>query len=170
MEILSYFWMFLRASLFSIGGMGSLPFLHSDLTYLGLAEESDFLTAIAVGQLSPGPSGLWSISLGYLIMGWPGALMALLAISLPPLLVVGVVNIYEHVERFSSVQNFGRGLALGVIGLTLSVTLGLTTSTVKDAYGWAIVVISFLMVISKRIPVFVILILAAIAGCLLYGF
>ena len=67
---LQFFLIFLKASLLSFGGLGNLPFLHTDLIALGWAQESDFLTAIAVGQMSPGPTGLWSISLGYLIYSW----------------------------------------------------------------------------------------------------
>ena len=77
---LQFFLIFLKASLLSFGGLGNLPFLLSDLIALGWAQESDFLTAIAVGQMSPGPTGLWSISLGYLIYSWPGAVLSLIAL------------------------------------------------------------------------------------------
>ena len=50
---LLFFWEFLKASLFSTGGLGNLPFLHKDLIALGWATESDFITALAVGQVSP---------------------------------------------------------------------------------------------------------------------
>ena len=75
-----YFWLFLKASLLSIGGTGNLPFLTEDLIPLGWAQPADFLTAIAVGNLSPGPNGLWSVSLGYLTFGWTGAALAFLAL------------------------------------------------------------------------------------------
>ena len=50
MNALIYFLLFFKASLFSTGGLGNLPFLNQDLIDLGWATPSDFLTAIAVGN------------------------------------------------------------------------------------------------------------------------
>jgi chromate transporter len=169
MEILTFFWIFLKASLLSIGGSGNLPFLHSDLIAMGLAKEADFVTSMAVGQVSPGPSGLWSIALGYLIYGWTGAGLALIALSLPPLLVVGVVTFYDRLEKYPHVQHFSRGLALGVTGLALVVTFGLAQSTITDWLGLGIAVISAILALSRKVPIILILILAAGAGIFLYG-
>src|SRR5512144_1376618 len=117
MSALTYFSLFLKASLLSTGGLGNLPFLHKDLIDLGWAKEQDFITAIAVGQVSPGPTGLWSISLGYLTYGWLGAGLALAALSLPPLLALVVAGFYSRIERRPRVQDFTLGLSLGVVGL-----------------------------------------------------
>ena len=38
MNLFLFFWIFLKASLLSFGGMGSLPFLHKDLMALGWAK------------------------------------------------------------------------------------------------------------------------------------
>jgi len=160
--------LFLKASILSTGGLGNLPFLHKDLLTLGWANESDFITAIAVGQVSPGPTGLWSISLGYLTFGWLGAGLALAALSLPPLLIVGVAAIYDRMEKLPGVQNFSRGLALGVIGLTLTVALGLARTAIIDWRSLVIAVCALGLALSKRVPIILILGLAALAGCLLY--
>jgi chromate transporter len=165
---LLYFWIFLKASLLSTGGLGNLPFLHKDLVMLGLANESDFITAIAVGQVSPGPTGLWSISLGYLTFGWMGAGLALIALSLPPLLALVVGSFYNRMEKQPVVQNFTLGLGLGVVGFTFAVALGLAGTAVTDWRGVAIVLGALALAISKRVPVIVILGLAALAGILLY--
>ena len=66
---LIYFLLFLKASLFSSGGFSNLPSLHQDLLGNGWANDTDFGQSIAIGQISPGPNGLWVISLGYLTYG-----------------------------------------------------------------------------------------------------
>lgn len=169
MNPLIYFWLFFKASLLSTGGLGNLPFLNKDLLALSWAQPADFVTAIAVGQLSPGPSGLWSISLGYLTFGWLGAILALAALSIPPLLALGVVAIYGKVETQPVVQNFTRGLSLGIVGLTLAVSLGLATSTITDLRGVFIAAGALGLSVSKKVPIILILVLAAIAGILMYG-
>ncbi|RPJ38836.1 MAG: chromate transporter [Chloroflexi bacterium] len=168
MNPLLYFWLFLKASLLSTGGMGNLPFLHKDLVALGWAEESDFITALAVGQVSPGPTGLWSISLGYLTFGWLGAGLALAALSLPPLLVLGVGAFYNRMEQQPVAQNFMLGLGLGVVGLTVAVAYSLAGSAVSDWRGAAIALGALGITMSKRVPVIVILGLAAATGILLF--
>ncbi|MGD0005560.1 MAG: chromate transporter [Anaerolineaceae bacterium] len=165
---MTYFWLFLKASILSTGGLGNLPFLHKDLVALGWANEPDFITAIAVGQVSPGPSGLWSISLGYLTFGWLGAGLALAALSLPPLLIVGVALIYDRMEKLPGVENFSRGLGLGVIGLTLTVALGLARTAIIDWRSVVIAICALGLALSKRVPIILILVLAALVGCLLY--
>jgi chromate transporter len=169
MNLLQFFLLFLKASLLSFGGLGNLPFLHSDLIGLGWARESDFVTAIAVGNVSPGPTGLWSISLGYLAYGWTGAALALAALSLPPLLILGVGAFYRRLEFNPLVQDFVRGLALGIVGLTVTVALGLASTTISDWGGIVIALASMALAVSRKIPIILILVLAAAAGLLLYG-
>jgi chromate transporter len=169
MDPLYYFWLFLKASLFSTSGSGNLPFLHTDLIALGWAREQDFLTALAVGQVSPGPTGLWSISLGYLTFGLPGAVFALLALSLPTLLVLAVAAAYNRMEKLPAVQDFSRGLSMGVVGLTLSVALILANSAIVDWKSVLITLGSLGLAWTKRVPVILILVIAAVVGLLVYG-
>jgi chromate transporter len=169
MNLLVLFWIFLKASLLSFGGMGNLPFLSKDLLALGLAKESDFITAIAVGQISPGPAGLWSVSLGTLMYGPLGGLLALVAISLPPILILLVSNFYSRIENKPVVYRATRGLMLGIIGLTLGTLWGLGQSTIT---GWLDVLIALAalgLALTKKVPVIVILGLAAVAGLVFYG-
>ncbi len=168
MNPLTYFWLFLKASLLSTGGLGNLPFLHQDLVGLGWARESDFITAIAVGQVSPGPTGLWSISLGYLTYGWLGAGLAMAALSIPPFLALLVGAFYNRIEKQPAVQDFTRGLGMGVVGLTVAVALGLTSSAITDWRGVIIALVTLGLMLSKRVPVIVVLVLAALAGIVIY--
>ena len=71
MTYLGYFLLVLKASLLSTGGLGNVPGLHDDLVATrGWVTERQFAESIAVGQTSPGPNGVWVISLGYMIGGW----------------------------------------------------------------------------------------------------
>lgn len=169
MNLWLFFWLFLKASLFTTGGLGNLPLLHRDLVGLGWASEEDFLTALAVGQVSPGPTGLWSISLGFLVGGWAGAGAAAVALSLPPLLVLVLAAFYHRLEHLQIVQDFSRGLSLGVVGLAAAVSLGLAGSAISDWRGAVIAMVALGLALSKRVPVILILTAAAVAGVLMYG-
>src|SRR5579864_4263130 len=116
-----YFLLFLKASLFSTGGFSNLPSLHQDMIANGWANDSDFGQSVAIGQISPGPNGLWVISLGYLTYGYLGACLALIALTIPPLLVLAISAGYSYIEHQPRVQGAMHGVSLAVVGLLLTV-------------------------------------------------
>jgi chromate transporter len=166
---LIYLLLFLKASLFSTGGFSNLPSLHQDLLANGWATESDFGKSIAIGQISPGPNGLWVISLGYLTYGYLGALLALIAITLPPCLVLVIAGIYHRLENQRWVTGLMRGISLAVVGVMLTVCYSILNRPGVDWKSLLIAAGAFGLAASKRINIILILGLAAIVGYLLYG-
>ena len=164
MNILVFFELLLKASLFSTGGIGNLPSLHSDLTARGWATERQFGEALAVGQVSPGPNGLWVISLGYLTAGTRGALLALLAILLPPFLVLAVDRLYRRIQHHPAVEGFVRGLGLAVVGIFAVVLFSLLRGAGLSIRSGLILVGSLGLTLTGRVPLLLILALAALIG------
>ncbi|GAB4444281.1 MAG: hypothetical protein OHK0015_45490 [Chloroflexi bacterium OHK40] len=163
-EPLVFFWLLLKASLFSTGGTGNLPSLHADLLARGWARDQQFVEALAIGQISPGPSGLWVIALGYLTDGLRGAVLAAIAISLPPLLVLVVARLHRRVGAHPAMQGFMRGLGLAVSGNIFIVMVTLLLTTGVDGRSLLIVLASIGLSLSQRVPVPVLLGLAGVAG------
>jgi chromate transporter len=165
-----YLLIFLKASLSASGGVGNLPSLHQDLRSLGWATEADFGQALLIGQIGPGPNGLWVISLGYLTGGYLGALFALLAITLPCLLVLVISALYRQLETQPWVHQMMRGIALAVGGLLLTVCWQLMGGSSLDGRKWLIGAMAFGLGLSGRVPLLLILLLGAGMGYLCYGF
>ncbi|GAC1691840.1 MAG: hypothetical protein PVS3B1_30700 [Ktedonobacteraceae bacterium] len=163
-----YFLLFLKASLFSTGGFSNLPSLHQDLIAYGWAKESYFGQSIAIGQISPGPNGLWVICLGYLTYGFAGAVLALIAITLPALLVLAVSAGYTRIEHQKWVQGAMFGVSLAVVGLLLSVVWTILRQPGVDWKGLLIAAGAFGLALSRRVNILIILGLAGVAGYLLY--
>jgi len=165
---LLYFLLFLKASLFSTGGFSNLPSLHQDLIPAGWATDAEFGQSIAIGQISPGPNGLWVISLGYLTYGFLGAALALVAITLPALLVLFVSAGYARLEQQRWVKGFMHGISLAVVGILLTVVTTIIRQPGVDWKGWLIGSAAFGLTLSKRVNILLILGLAGLAGYLLY--
>ncbi len=163
-----YFVLFLKASLFSSGGFSNLPSLHQDLLVRSWASDSQFGQAIAIGQISPGPNGLWVIALGYFTYGVPGAALALVAITLPPLLVLAIAAQYARVEQQAWMQGAMQGVTLAVIALLLTVIWTILHQPGVDARGWLIAAGAFGLALSRKVNVLLILTLAGVVGYLLY--
>ncbi len=164
MDAIGFFWVFLKACLFSTGGMGPLPGLHHDLIQSGMATERQFTEALAVGQFTPGPSGLWVISLATLMAGVPGALLATLAVILPPVLVLVVQRVYRRVADLPAAQGLLDGLMLSIIGVGLVVLTELFIGAGLNAGVIVIAALSLVAALTRRVPAFVIIFLAALAG------
>lgn len=165
---LLYFLLFLKASLFSTGGLSNLPSIHQDLTGAGWARDVDFGQSVAIGQVGPGPNGLWVIGLGYLTYGYVGALLALISVMLPPFLVLVLAAAYEHIEHQPRVQGAMHGVSLAVVGLTLSACWTILYQPSMDWRGLAIAVGACGLAQSRKVNFLIILTLAALAGYLLY--
>ncbi len=165
---LIYFLLFLKASLFSSGGFSNLPSLHQDLLANGWATEADFGQSIAIGQISPGPNGLWVISLGYLTYGYLGALLALIAITLPALLVLLISAGYARIENHMWVQGAMQGVSLAVIGLLLAVVWTILHQPGVDWKGLLIAAGAFGLALSRKVNILLILGLAGVVGYFLY--
>lgn len=164
-----YFWLFLKASLFSTGGMGNLPSLHADLTAHGWASERQFGESMTIGQISPGPNGLWVISLGYLTAGIPGSLLALAAIAVPPFLILGVERLYRRVQDHPAVEGFMQGIGLAVAGVFVVALSSILRSAGLNTHGVLIMLVSVGLASIRRMPIIGIVALAGLAGVLWGG-
>ncbi|MEO7719225.1 MAG: chromate transporter [Capsulimonas sp.] len=166
MNPILYFWIFLKASLFSTGGSGNLPSIHADLLARGWASDGEFGEALTIGQLSPGPSGLWVISLGYLTDGLRGSLLALLAILLPPMLILGVERLYRRIQHHPAVEGFVRGLGLAVVGVFVVAMFGILQSAGISPRTMTIAAGAVGLALTRRVPVIGIVALAGLSSVL----
>ncbi len=169
MNPLLYFWLFLKASLSSTSGIGNLPSLHADLLARHWATEQQFGESLTIGSVSPGPTGLWVISLGYLTGGLRGTLMALLAILLPPLLILGIERLYRRVQNHPAVEGFVHGLGLAVVGIFLVALYGIFASAGIHARNVVILLAAVGLTLTKRVPVLGIVGLAGAVGVIWRG-
>ncbi len=166
MNPLHYFLLALKASLFSTGGFGNIPSLHDDLLARHWATERNFAEAMAVGQIAPGPNGLWIISLGYFVGGVPGALLSLAAIAIPPFLILAVDWLYHRTKHIPAVEGFVRGLGLATVGIFVVVLQRLLHDVGLNGRTLAICVASVAVGLTRRVPVVAVLLLAALIGLL----
>jgi len=163
-----FFWLMLKASLLSSGGLGNLPSLHQDLLGQGWANDQTFAQALAIGQLSPGPTGLWVVALGYLVSGYLGSLLALAAVLIPPLLVIPIGQLHRRYASLSPVRGFVRGLALAVTGSVPVIVMKLAVSYGVDVVSVLLILASALLIMSRRVPLVAVLAMSGAIGAAYY--
>jgi chromate transporter len=125
----SLFWFFVKAGSFVFGsGLAIVPFLYGGVVreHHWLTDQQ-FLDAVAVAMITPGPVVITVAFIGYLVAGLPGAAVASLGVFLPCYLFVVIPAPYY--ARFAGNPR----LAAFVAGVTAGAT---------GAIGGAVVVLA----------------------------
>lgn len=164
MDWIMFFWVVLKSILFSTGGFGPLPSLHSDFIANGWASEKQFTEALSIGQITPGPNGLWVVSLCYLVAGLPGAMLACIALLLPPLLVLIVQRGHARIANHPATKGLLDGVVLVIVSFSVIILVGMFRSNGVDISMIAIAVTSAALAISRRVSANLILVVAAVVG------
>ena len=90
--------------------------------------------------------------------------IALIAIIIPPLLVLALEKGYRRIKHHPAVEGFGRGLSLAMVGVFVVVLVGLLFRIGLDKKSLTITLASLGLCSTRRVPIFVILIMAGVVG------
>jgi chromate transporter len=105
----------------------------------GWVSQQEFIDAVAMGQVTPGPILVSAAFVGLKIAGLAGALAATLGIYLPSaLLMIASSRVLEHIKRSAVIRSALRGVRPAVVGMIFAagVVIGKTAAPV-----WVSVVI-----------------------------
>jgi len=99
----------------------------------GWLTEREFLVAVAMGMISPGPVVITATFVGYLVAGFWGSVVATIGIFLPSfLLVLIVAPILVRYRTNQNVQGFIRGAYAAAIGTILGACVLLARIAIGD--------------------------------------
>ena len=161
---------FLKAGAFIFGsGLAIVPFLREGVVVQHHWLTSDqFLDAVAMGLITPGPVVITATFIGYLVGGVVGALIATVAIFLPIYLGVVVPGRWfvRHREN-AQVKAFVRGATAAAAGAIAGATIVLTRQAVVDVQTAAIALVGLGLLMKFKLREPYIVALAAVAGLLL---
>nr|WP_294875919.1 chromate transporter [uncultured Pedobacter sp.] len=161
-------WFFLKAGAFVFGsGLAIVPFLHGGVVQeFGWLNEQEFLDAVAVAMISPGPVVITVAFIGYLVAGFPSACVAALATFLPCyLFTVALAPSFKRIAKNPSIKAFVDGITGAVIGALVGAVIIIATRAIIDIPTATIAVLSALALIyMKQIKEPHLILLAAIIG------
>jgi chromate transporter len=170
---------FTKAGAFVFGsGLAIVPFLHSGVvTQNHWLTEQQFVDAVAVAMITPGPVVITVGFIGYLIAGFPGACIAALATFLPCYLFTVIPAPYFHkIAKNKSVKAFVDGITAAVVGALIGAVIIIAQRTIVhnnsfDFIAAAIAVCTILVLLYvKKIQEPYIIAVAAILGILIKMF
>jgi len=126
---------FLKAGSLTFGsGLVIVPFLEKELVQQhGWLGGREFLVAVAVGMMSPGPVVITATFVGYLVAGFWGSLVSTISIFLPSfILILAVAPILVRHRGNANVQGFVKGAYAAAIGTILGACVLLGKIAIGD--------------------------------------
>ncbi|MFJ8530506.1 chromate transporter [Bacillus sp. NPDC094106] len=152
------------------GGHVVLPLLENEFVLNGMMTKEQFLAGYGLTQAVPGPLFTFASYIGAVLDGLLGATLATIAIFLPAfLLIIGVLPFWDQIRRCSYVQGALLGINAAVVGILLSAFYNpIWTSSVMSTIDFVIASLLFCLLAFWKAPPWIIVILGALSGYILY--
>lgn len=155
------------------GGHVVLPLLQAEVVTPGWVSNADFLAGYGMAQAVPGPLFTFAAYLGAVTgsppNGLAGAVIALIALSLPGLLLVyGMLPFWDALRLRPTAQAAMRGTNAAVVGILGAALYNpVWTSAVLTPRDFAVALAGFLLLTVWKLPPWIVVILLAMAGAML---
>ena len=164
-------WFFFKAGAFVFGsGLAIVPFLYGGVVkeYQWLNEQQ-FLDAVAVAMITPGPVVITVAFIGYLVAGFPGACVAALATFLPCyLFTILPAPYFKKYGKHPAIKAFVDGVTAAAVGAIIGAVLVLGKRQLTDITSGIIAIVTILILLRfKKIQEPLIILAAAVAGLLI---
>jgi len=172
-KLTQIWWFFFKAGAFVFGsGLAIVPFLYGgvvkDHQWLN---DQQFLDAVAVAMITPGPVVITVGFIGYLVAGFPGAVIAALATFLPCYLFTIIPAPYfRKYGKHPAIKAFIDGVTAAAIGAIAGAVIVLAKRQFTDIPSVIIALVTILLLLRfKKIQEPFIILAAAVVGLLIKG-
>ena len=163
---------FFTAGAFTFGsGLAIVPFLQQGVVHdYGWLTQSEFLDAVAMGMITPGPVVITAVFVGYLVAGLGGATIAGIGVFLPPFLMVVLFAPWIiRYRKHPAVQGFTKGATAAAAGAIVGASGVIATQVLVDVPRIAIFLVSSVVLWRFKLPEPALVGASALLGLVMYG-
>ncbi len=153
------------------GGFVFIPLMQETVveTY-GWVTHKEFVDAIAMGQITPGPILISATFIGYKVAGVAGAIMATIGIFVPPAMIMLVCTHYlQAVKSSTNIQAILKGIRCGVIGMIAAAAYVVGMSSDINMVTLSIFTASLLALLVLKLEVIWIIPVSGIVGLVAFS-
>ena len=159
--LLKLSWVFLKIGTFTFGGgIVIIPMIENEVVnnYSWLTK-AEFIDAVTLGQITPGPIIISATFIGYKVCGIVGATIATASVILPSFIMICLAT--EAIKKFREnkiLANFLRGARVAVIGMVFDAGVSIGRSSLVDLKTVLIATASIICLFKYKInPIWVLL-------------
>ena len=167
-SLMAIFLFFAASGLIVFGsGLAIVPFLHGGVVVeRHWLTEQQFLDAVAVSLLTPGPVVITVAFIGSLVAGMSGGIVAAIGVFLPAYAIVVVITPhFQRIRERALVRNFANGVTAAAIGALLGAVIVMAMRSLVDVPTVAIAIVSLvILIVRPKTPEPLVLVAAAIIG------
>ena len=145
-----------------------IPLVENEVVLkYGWLTQREFIDAITLGQITPGPVVISATFIGYRVAGFIGAVVSTICVILPSFTMVCLAT--EGIKKFKEnkmLQNFFHGARAAIIGMIFEVGLSIGRSSIIDFKTSMIAVIALICLFKYQLNPMWVLLGAGIIGIL----
>jgi chromate transporter len=147
------------------GGFSALPLMFQEVvTVHNWLDSKTFMDGIALGQVTPGPIVITATFVGYLMYGFPGAIVATISIFTPSFLIlIAVSPCFDRLKTSSYFSKITKGLLASFAGLLFFIALKFAFEVHWDSLKVLLALLTFTALFRKVDILYIVLIGSAVS-------
>jgi chromate transporter len=152
MNIFLLYLVLLKGTVTAFAGLASLPVIQDALVFqYHVLTDKQLNEAVVITRSTPGPVGLYIVSVGYFVAGVPGAIAGWAAMTTPALLIIPLVHFVGRRMEHPRVKGVLQTVVIASAGLLLAAAIPLARDALTDPVTVAIAIISLALLLVTEI-------------------
>lgn len=152
MNIVLLYLLLLKGTVTAFAGLASLSVIQDSLVnHYHVLTNEQLNEAVVITRSSPGPVGLYVVSVGYFVAGIPGAIAGWLAMITPALLIIPLVHFVGRKMEHPRVKAVLQTVVIASAGLLLAAAIPLGQSALLGPVTIGIAGVCFILLFTTKL-------------------
>ena len=165
MNVVLLYLLLLKGTMTAFAGLASLPVVQDALVFQHhVLTDKQLNEAVVITRSTPGPVGLYIVSVGYFVAGLPGAIAGWLAMITPAVLIIPLVEFAGRKLEHPRVKGMLQTVIIASAGLLLAASIPLARDALTDPVTVAIAVVSLVLLLVTELDTLWIILGAAVVS------
>jgi chromate transporter len=161
MNVFLLYLILLKGTMTAFAGLASLPVIQDALVFhYHVLTDKQLNEALVITRSTPGPVGLYIVSVGYFVAGVPGAIAGWAAMVTPALLIIPLVHFIGRKMQHPRVRGV-QTVVIASAGLLLAAVIPLARDALTDPLTVAIALATIALMLAIEIDTLWIILIAA---------
>lgn len=165
MNVFVLYLLLLKGTVTAFAGLASLPVVQDALVVQHqVLTDKQLNEAVVITRSTPGPVGLYVVSVGYFVAGVPGAIAGWLAMITPAVLIIPLLQFARRQVEHPRVKATLQAIVVASAGLLLAAAIPLAKDALTDPVTIGLAIVSFVLLLTTKLDTLWIILGAALVS------